>query len=94
MKKDRKFVIRLNGHTIYYSWSWARRDAGRFCIVKKGKQIYDVASFESAIRFVMGGKKLTKLQMASIRNTSEFDGWQGMRSLLPQAQKPKRKTKK
>lgn len=55
-KKNKTFVGRVNGHSIYWSNRYAKKDAYRFIILKNGKQIYDTESLYSAIVVCLGGK--------------------------------------
>jgi len=72
--KNKEFVCRLNGVSIYWSSRFAKKDKYRFILIEKGKQIYDTEDFFGAIHSSLGNKKVSSIQKKKLLQLAkEFD---------------------
>jgi len=72
--KNKTFVCRVNGKSIYWSNRQAKKDPYRFIIMKEGRQIYDTSDLYGAITHCLDEKNWTNEQRKKfIEYAKQFD---------------------
>jgi hypothetical protein len=66
--KNKKFIMRINGKSIFKNNISSKRDTNRYVIIENKIQNYDTSDLEGAIYHCLGGKTITKRQQKRIDN--------------------------
>lgn len=61
-KAHKTFICRVNSCSIYWSDRQAKKDAYRFVILKKGRQIYDTGDLYNAVNHCLSENQWTSTQ--------------------------------
>lgn len=60
--KNKTYICRVNGTSIYWSHREAKKDSNYFVLLKNGKQVYRTEDLYGAINTALGNKTATSEQ--------------------------------